>query len=139
VDVRSGDINQYLKQAVGGDFSAKDFRTWNATALAAYFLGLDASSNGVATKTGRNRQVNAAVKFVSEMLGNTPAVCRSSYIDPRVFDRFRSGWTIGGAVESILAEPFLGDQKLRRRIERAVVDLLEEPRSSAAVERADNR
>ena len=88
-DVKSSDINEYLKQVSGGDYSAKDFRTWNATVLAAVAV---AGPDGAAdTKAARKRIVNAAVKQVAGYLDNTPAVCRSAYIDPRVFDRFESG------------------------------------------------
>jgi DNA topoisomerase I len=136
VDVQSTHINEYLKQAMGGDFSAKDFRTWNATVLAAWLLGLSSHQNGATpSKTGRKREMNTAVRQVASLLGNTPAVSRKSYIDPRVFDRFLSGWTIGGTVKKNIDEPFLLDHRLRRRIELAVVDLLEEPRRSPAVER----
>ncbi len=135
-DIQSGDINDYIKEATGDDFSAKDFRTWNATVLAAHFLGVEASRNGGRpTKTARKRQISAAVKWVAQLLGNTPAVCRSSYIDPRVWDRFQSNWTIGGSVERIIEEPFLGRPRIRAELEAAVVDLLEEPRQSPAVEK----
>jgi DNA topoisomerase I len=136
VDIQSSDINDYIKEATSGEYSAKDFRTWNATVLAAHFLGMEAGRNGTdGTKTRRKRQMNAAVKWVAHLLGNTPAVCRASYIDPRVFDRFQSGWTIGGEVEEIMDEPFLGRPRLRERIEAAVIDLLGEPKGSPAVER----
>ena len=90
-DVRSPDINEYLKEATGDDFSAKDFRTWAATMLAA--IGLAVSGEVAATQTGRKRAVARAVKEVSHYLGNTPAVCRASYIDPRVIDRYNGGLT----------------------------------------------
>ena len=136
-DIQSGDINDYIKEVAGEEFSAKDFRTWNATVLAAHFLGVEAARNGKRpSKTARKRQMNAAVKWVAQLLGNTPAVCRSSYIDPRVWDRFQSGWTIGGSVERIMEEPFLGRPRIREELEGAVVDLLEEPRQSPAVEKA---
>jgi DNA topoisomerase-1 len=136
-DIQSGDINDYIKEATGPDFSAKDFRTWNATVLAAHFLAMEVARGAAAlgTQASRKRQINAAVKWVAQLLGNTPAVSRSSYIDPRVFDRFQSGWTIGGEVEQIMEEPFLGRPRLRERIEAAVIDLLEEPRQSPAVEK----
>jgi DNA topoisomerase IB len=73
-DVRSEDINSYLKDATGDDFSAKDFRTWSATVLAAVALAV--SGEVAATKTGRERAVLRAVKEVAHYLGNTPAVCR---------------------------------------------------------------
>ena len=64
------------------------------------------------------------MKTVAAYLGNTPAVARASYIDPRVFDRFRSGWTIAETLEDV-GEPDLGDPRKRARIEAAVLELLE--------------
>jgi DNA topoisomerase IB len=129
VDVTSADINGYLKQATGGDFSAKDFRTWNGTVIAAAALAGDVPE----TKTARKRRVNDAVKGVAFFLGNTPAVCRASYIDPRVLDRFQSGWTI--AIEMRPDEDPFAEDRRRRRIERAVIDLISDPRDSPLVER----
>ena len=111
VDVRAGDVNTFIKELTGGDFSAKDFRTWHATVLAATSL---ASSGESATAAGRKRAINAAAADVAEALGNTPAVSKSSYIDPRVFDRYRSGVTIPMAAV-----------RQRARRERAVLRLLE--------------
>lgn len=70
------------------------------------------------------------------MLGNTPAVARRSYIDPRVFDRYLSGWTIGAALDRIgsLEGP---DDRARRRLELAVLELLVDYRHSSAVQRID--
>ena len=85
--IRSDDINDYLKQQLGEDFSAKDFRTWNGTVMAAVSLGTHGLE--AATKTARKRAMDRAVREVSQLLGNTPAVARRSYIDPRVFDRYR--------------------------------------------------
>ena len=90
MDVRSEDINGYIKVIAGDDFSAKAFRTWNATVLAAVALSVSGPA-GQGSKTARKRAVTRAVKEVAHYLGNTPAVCRASYIDPRVFDRFDSG------------------------------------------------
>ena len=92
VDLRSEDINAWLKQATGKDVSAKDFRTWAATVLAAVALAV--SEEAAATKTGRKRAITRAIKEVAHYLGNTPAVARASYIDPRVFDRYRDGEAI---------------------------------------------
>ena len=132
-DVRSEDINEYLKQVTSHEFTAKDFRTWNATVLAAAALARRGAPDR--TKTARRRAVTAAVKEVAAYLGNTPAVCRASYIDPRVLDRYRSGWTIRAVLEEIGGEPELGDPRKRARIEAAVLDLLEDQRSDA-LERA---
>jgi DNA topoisomerase I len=121
VDVRSEDINEYLKDATGADISAKDFRTWGATVLAAVALAV--SGEVAATKTGRKRAITRAVKEVAHYLGNTPAVARSSYIDPRVFDRYRDGETIGGAL-SLVAEN--GDAPaIQGPVEEAVLDLID--------------
>jgi DNA topoisomerase IB len=120
-DLRSDDINEYLKEQLGEDFSAKDFRTWNATVTAAVSLAVD--GRDAATKTARKRAINRAVKGVSELLGNTPAVARRSYIDPRVFDRYYSGWTIHGALERI-PDLDVSNDRVRTKVERAVVDLL---------------
>ena len=92
VDLRSEDINAWLKEATGKDVSAKDFRTWAATVLAAVALAV--SEEAAATKTGRKRAITRAIKEVAHYLGNTPAVARASYIDPRVFDRYRDGEVI---------------------------------------------
>jgi DNA topoisomerase IB len=77
--------------------------------------------------------INAAVRAVAELLGNTPAVARRAYIDPRVIDRYLSGWTIGGALKRI---PDLdpSDDRVRGKIEQAVLDLLADDRESPALE-----
>jgi DNA topoisomerase-1 len=133
-DVRSPDINEYLKDATGDDFSAKDFRTWAATMLAA--IGLAVSGEVADTKTGRKRAVVRAIKEVSHYLGNTPAVCRASYIDPRVIDAYNGGRTIGGVLGEIAdtAEP--GELPIHQPVvEDAVLDLLNEREESPALER----
>ena len=133
-DVRSEDINVYLKDATGGDFSAKDFRTWNATALAAVALAVSGAS--AATPTARKRAVNRAVGEVAGYLGNTPAVCRASYIDPRVIDAFDGGLTIRPALERVAARVEPGELPIHQpELERAVLDLICEREPSAAVER----
>jgi DNA topoisomerase IB len=133
-DVRSPDINAYLKEATGGDFSAKDFRTWSATVLAAVALAVSGPAHG--SKTSRNRAITRAIRETSHYLGNTPAVCRASYIDPRVFDAFRAGLVIDrGVLDAALdAEP--GELPIHHpAIEDAVLDLLEERAAAPGVER----
>jgi DNA topoisomerase I len=90
-DVRSDDVNAYIQDCVGEEFSAKDFRTWHGTVLAAVEL---AGEGTPSSEAAAKRTIAAAVKRVAERLGNTPAVCRRSYIDPRVFDCYRDGSTI---------------------------------------------
>jgi DNA topoisomerase I len=130
-DVRSEDINDYLREVTEHECSAKDFRTWNATVLAAVALSVSAPA-ATGSKTGRKRAITRAIKEVAGYLGNTPAVCRASYIDPRVFDRFRSGWTIAGVLPEI---GDLSDPDVRLAVEAAVLDLLEDERASDALEK----
>ncbi|MEZ5122648.1 MAG: DNA topoisomerase IB [Solirubrobacterales bacterium] len=129
VDVRSSDINAYVKEATGADFSAKDFRTWGATVLAAVAVAV--SGGAAQTKTARQRAVTRAVKEVAHHLGNTPAVARGSYIDPRVFDRYQDGLTIAGALGTLAAES--GDTAIQGPVEEAVIDLIEGHESRAVV------
>ena len=132
VDVTSDEINAYVKEAAGDGFSAKDFRTWNATVLAAVALAVSGEAHG--SRTARTRAISRAVQEVAHYLGNTPAVCRASYIDPRVFDRFRDGLTIGGALGR-LGDGRAGEPATQGAIEEAVVDLLERDLDSPALER----
>ncbi len=132
VDVTSDDINQYIKEATRDTFTAKDFRTWNATVLAAVALAVSSEAHG--SKAARTRAISRAVQEVAYYLGNTPAVCRASYIDPRVFDRFRDGLTIGGALAK-LGEGDRGEPATQGAVEEAVLDLLERDVDSPALER----
>jgi DNA topoisomerase IB len=131
-DVKSDEINAYLKEATGGAHSAKDFRTWNATVLAA--MALAVSGEVASTPTGRKRAIVRAVKEVAHYLGNTPAVCRASYIDPRVFDAYRSGVIIRPAMER--AADTIGElPNHHRAVEDAVLDLLDERERAPGLER----
>ncbi len=118
-DVRSEDVNAWLKERTGQDVSAKEFRTWGATVLAA--VGLAVSGRANATRSARKRAVTRAVKEVAGYLGNTPAVARSSYIDPRVIDRFADGQAID--VATVGEDP--GDPAGQVPVERAVLELIE--------------
>ena len=121
-DVRSTDINAFLKEMTGGDHSAKDFRTWSATLLASVALGV--SGEVANTATGRKRAISRAVKEVSHYLGNTPAVCRASYIDPRVIDAYQGGVIVGP--DAIAAEEGPGVLTIHQRgVELAVLRLLD--------------
>lgn len=117
-DVRSEDVNAYLQATAGEDVSAKDFRTWHGTVLAAVEL---AREGGPRSKGAADRAIRVAVKRVAEWLGNTPAVCRSSYIDPRVLDRFRDGKTI--ELPSSAAETAVTPRQ-QGHIERQVLALI---------------
>jgi|SRR5829696_5705858 len=135
-DIRSTEINDYIKDVIGEQHSAKDFRTWNATVLAAVVLAASARERDMTTKGGRNRAIRDAVKQVSHYLGNTPAVCRASYIDPRVFDRFDGGLTVGGVFDRLPDDP-ADWPEIQRPIEEAVLDLIDRRESSPAIERVD--
>ena len=128
-DVRSEDINDYVKEATGGAYTAKDFRTWNATVLTAVALAAGARDRPPETKAARARAKRLATKEVARLLGNTPAVCRSSYIDPRVFDRFDGGLTIGGVFDRLPESPDDWPE-VQGPIEKAVLDLLERRETS---------
>jgi DNA topoisomerase-1 len=117
-DVRSEDINAYLKDLADEDISAKDFRTWHATVLTASLLA--SQEDGLTSVTSRKRVVSTVVKEVAEALGNTPAVCRASYVDPRVIDRFLNGETI-----ELPRGRDLSDDRVRTAVESAVLDLLD--------------
>ncbi len=116
-DVRSEDVNAYIQEKAGEGFSAKDFRTWHGTVLAAVEL---AGEPKPASEAAAKRAISAAVGRVAEALGNTPAVCRRSYIDPRVIERFREGQTIDPAASA-------GGRmtaRARARLEREVLALV---------------
>jgi DNA topoisomerase-1 len=122
VDVRSGEINEFLRRLAGIDVTAKDFRTWNATVLAAVALAV--SWSAVKSRTARQRAVRRAVGEVASYLGNTPAVCRTSYIDPRVIDRYHNGETIRLALGSLGDGPGPG-LAMHGEVEQAVMTLLD--------------
>jgi DNA topoisomerase I len=129
-DVTSADINAYLRDVLGEEVSAKDFRTWHATVLTA--VGLAVSTRAPTSESARRRAVSRVVTEVSEYLGNTPTVCRSSYIDPRVIDLYDDGSTIAGALERLGAEADFGQPATHGQVEAAVLRLLRRPASAAA-------
>jgi DNA topoisomerase I len=130
VELDADEVNDYLKRHTSGDFSAKNFRTWNATVLAAVALGVrdrQRETSKKATPAARERDVKAAIKTVAAYLGNTPAVCRASYVDPRVIDRYQAGVTISETLAALPAgEPELAKPRVRAKIESAVLELLAE-------------
>jgi DNA topoisomerase IB len=133
-DVRSEDINAYLKEITGDDFSAKDFRTWSATVLAA--IALAVSGEVAHSATGRKRAVNRAVQEVAHYLGNTPAVARSSYIDPRVIDAYHGGLTLLPALQQASREGAPGQMAIHHpAVEAGVLDLISERATSPALAR----
>jgi DNA topoisomerase IB len=108
-DVKSADVQEYVKERLGEDATAKDFRTWHATVLTARAL---ADAGAPPSSARRRRKIIAGiVRDVADELGNTPAVARSSYIDPRLWDLWERGETIGSTHST-------------RRAEREVLELL---------------
>ncbi len=122
IDVTATDVNELIKEHCGEDSSAKDFRTWNATVLAAVGLGVSGRPD---SKTARRRVEKRVCDEVAHHLGNTSTVARDSYIDPRVFDRFTSGWTID-VLRAADGSAAYGMPAYQGAIERAVLDLLDE-------------
>lgn len=90
--VESADINAFLKRIAGDDFTAKDFRTWAATVLAAWALN---EFEEIDSEAAAKRNIVSAVKRVARQLGNTPAVCRQSYIHPEILDAYMDGSMVG--------------------------------------------
>ena len=113
-------VNLYLRELLGGDLTAKDFRTWHATVLAATALAM--SDEPGDTKRSRQRAVKAAVAEVAEYLGNTPTIAKNSYIDPRVIDLYEDGTTIAAVARKRHRTP---DER-QAALERAVLRMLAE-------------
>ena len=126
-NVGSGDVNDYLRAVAGSEFSAKDFRTWAGTLLAACAL---AGAPRVESARGRRRAIVAAVKEVAGRLGNTAAVCRRCYIHPVVLSAFEEGRTIAPR-----SAPAAFSRLRRAGLERALLRLLtaSSPRPPAAL------
>ena len=129
VDVRRSDINAYIKSVMGEEFSAKDFRTWAGTLICACALAREAVPRDNARE--RKRKVVAAIKETAQELGNTPAVCKSSYIYPSVLSAFEKGSVISAyfkTVEELIAHRAHG----LHRSERALTKLLRESKTTGA-------
>ncbi|MFF1409461.1 DNA topoisomerase IB [Streptomyces sp. NPDC058289] len=124
-EVQADDVNDYLRLKSGTDLTAKDFRTWHGTVLAAVALAV---STGVAEGSpGRRRAAEArAVREVSSYLGNTPAVCRGSYINPRVVELYEEGVTVKPALDRLGKNSDYGRPATHGEVEKAVRELLTE-------------
>jgi DNA topoisomerase IB len=120
-DISSTDVNQYIKDVVGGEVSAKDFRTWHGTVMAA--VALATRSDDATSPTRQKKAVRAAMNEVSEYLGNTPTVARSAYVDPRLIDAFEAGTTIAPTLRRLQGRRRPSEAS-RHAIERAVLRLL---------------
>ena len=116
--IDSSDVNEYLKEISGHDFTAKDFRTWAGTMLAAEAL---AGFELAADETTAKSNIVAAIESVSKMLGNTPTICRKCYVHPEVIDAYMEGDTISTIEQR-------ADQQQKQSelppLEHAVIELL---------------
>jgi DNA topoisomerase I len=113
--LHSRDVGNYIAARAGGHFTAKEFRTWNATVLMALSL---ANAGPAATQTGRKRTIAASVREVANLLGDTPAVARGSYIDPRLIARYEADGILPTVPPDPVALP------VSPEAESAVADLL---------------
>ena len=126
VPVQASDINDHIRDLFELEVTAKDFRTWHATVHVATALGasvLDEQAGRAkpaTSKTAKAKRVRAAVVSASELLGNTPTVCRSSYVDPRVIDYYEHGTTIAPALSGLPEDP----DEARDHVDAAVIALL---------------
>jgi len=118
VDLGSAPVNAYLAELFGGGITAKDFRTWHATVIAAESLALSPESG--TTTVSLKRAVRSAIGEVASYLGNTPAVARSSYVDPRIIESFVAGDTIAAAATG----SYRSAELKQAALERAVLELL---------------
>jgi DNA topoisomerase I len=119
-DIDAGLVNQYIRETTGMDATAKDFRTWHATVLAA--AALAATDEPGESRASQKRAVSGAMREVAEYLGNTPTLARSSYVDPRVIDAYEEGRTIEKAVR----RRYRGADERQAALERAVLRLVRE-------------
>ncbi|MGI8614218.1 MAG: DNA topoisomerase IB [Nocardioidaceae bacterium] len=117
-DLTAAHVNDYLKQLIGEDVSAKDFRTWHGTVHAAVAL----AQRPATTVTARKRTVAAAMREVATHLGNTPTVARASYVDDRVIERYYEGRDISAALRR--AERKRDESARQQVVERALLTLL---------------
>ncbi len=122
-DMHADDLNAYLRERTDTDLTAKDFRTWHATVLAAVALAV-AEPVASESRSARSRAVTHAVREVAGYLGNTPAVCRASYINPRVIELFEEGRTIASSLDDLGAGVRFGEPATQGVVEEAVLRLL---------------
>ena len=111
-------VNDYVRESTGLEATAKDFRTWHATVLAA--AALAETDEPGESKASRKRAISGAMKEVAEFLGNTPAQARASYVDPRVIDAYEEGETIHGTTR----RHYRNADERQAALERAVLRLL---------------
>jgi DNA topoisomerase-1 len=131
-NVESDDVNQYLREIAGEEFSAKDFRTWAGTVLAALALR---EFEAFDTKTQARKNVVRAIERVAERLGNTPTVCRKCYVHPEIIDAYLDG-TMLSTLKSLAEEEMSRSLADLRPEEAAVLGLLQQRLAQEVDERA---
>ncbi|GAA3019381.1 DNA topoisomerase IB [Streptomyces fulvorobeus] len=129
-EVSGADVNAYLKEQAGLEITAKDFRTWHGTVMAAVALAV--SQGAARSETARRRAIARAVREVSGYLGNTPAVCRASYINPSVIELYEEGITVAAVLPHLGAEGTYGTPATQGAAERAVLQMLRTGRAPVA-------
>jgi DNA topoisomerase IB len=118
-DLDASSVNAYLGDLVNGELTAKDFRTWHATVLAA--VALSVSDEPGDTRASRRRAVRAALEEVAGYLGNTPTIAKGSYVDPRVLDLYEAGTTI-----EVDPSRYRSPERRQAAVERALLALLDD-------------
>jgi DNA topoisomerase IB len=118
-EVHADDLNDRFRQLVGDEFSVKDLRTWHGTVLAAEAFAI---AREPTSKTARRREEAAVMRAVADELGNTPAVARRSYVDPRVITGYEQGITIAAALRRTKRQRT--PEAKRETIERATVRMI---------------
>jgi DNA topoisomerase-1 len=133
IDVKDRHVNDYIQSIVGDEFTAKDFRTWAGTLLCS--IGLAMQGQG-ASKTERKRKIRKAIVATAEQLGNTPAVCRSSYICPRILDEYMDGRPFEmlrksrGGSPVVKAGLSLEERQLLKFLRETIADRRKQPRAA---------
>ncbi|KUF14886.1 DNA topoisomerase IB [Streptomyces silvensis] len=129
-ELGGGDVNAYLQELAGLPVTAKDFRTWHATVMAAVALAV---SRGAAhSETSRRRAVGRAVREVASYLGNTAPVCRASYINPKVIELYEEDVTVAAVLPRLGAEGTYGTPATQGPAEEAVLHMLRTGRAPTA-------
>jgi DNA topoisomerase-1 len=121
VDVRRRHINDYIREITGKSYSAKDFRTWAGTLICACALARSLQANPDGKRT--RKEVTAAIRETAEHLGNTPAICRSSYINPSVLNHFQNGQVVRQYVDKV--DELIDAKERLHACERSLLELLD--------------
>jgi DNA topoisomerase-1 len=137
VDVRRRHINRFIAEVMGHGFSAKDFRTWAGTLLCACFLAKTAKASPF-SDVNRKRAISAAIRETAAHLGNTPAVCRSSYVAPSLLASYERGRVVDEWPDDVTRVSRVRSRALER-CERSLLSLLSQPAPRAITARAGDR